>query len=265
MKTVRVYSDESGVSGVRYYAFGSFWIDEEAVKDLESEVKKIRHKYGYQNSQGIWIDFIGELKWSKVSNKYLSIYKEFIDILISFITSERARFCCLVLDTKEPNVAQQGNLFGFEIGYFKLYYQLYFQNCEVDSIYKIYPDSIPINPIRSFNLFNLQSALERALSNKFDPTRQREEKFIHNITPLNSKFCQPIQMVDIIIGALAYGQNQRADEPGASVAKIELTKYIDEKLVELGVLSGGPKTYTRVRSHKFNIWLFRPNKKDPTS
>ena len=260
METIRIYSDESGCAGVRHFLLGGLWIPEAEMGPLESEILKIRDKYGYKDSNGTWVKFLGELKWHKVSKRYLPVYKEYIDLLFSFLDSHRTRFCCLLLDMGTQEVKSQKNILGFQVGYFKLYYQLYFQNCEDEYIYKIFPDTIPTSDCHPLDLFNLQNARENSLAKKFGPNR---EQIVNNITPVNSKYCEPIQIVDIVIGAIGYGQNDGAKQPGKiNPAKRELAEYLNKKLVTIGALKPIEGGYERVRSQKFNLWLFQPNKKD---
>lgn len=88
--------------------------------------------------------------------------------------------------------------------------------------------------------------------------------FINNITPTDSKQSQYIQLIDVIMGALGYLQNGLFRKEGAKKAKVELMKYIFEKITLSGAIKVSGKSYYVAKSTKFNIWLFRPrNKKSP--
>src|SRR3989338_11618240 len=126
MKTIRIYSDESRHKNERFMLLSGIWIEEENIKAARNEMKNFRHKHGYINSAGGHLDFIGELKWQKVSDKYLYIYKDLADIFFNWIDNDTVRYCCMLVDTHDPIIRQHDNI-GTD-GYFKLLYQLYFHN-----------------------------------------------------------------------------------------------------------------------------------------
>jgi len=129
MKEINVYSDESRHRGKRFLLLGGLWVRANDVAAIEQEIKKLRHKYGYRNGEGKFIDFLGELKWTKVSTKYLPIYKELADLFFHLLEQGKIRFCAMLVDTHDPAVQEYDNI--KKDGYFKLLYQLYLHNCRV--------------------------------------------------------------------------------------------------------------------------------------
>ena len=79
MKTIRIYSDESRHKNERFLLLGGLWVEEENIPMIEKGVTALRNRHGYKNSSGKHIDFLGEFKWTKVSEKYLAVYKELSD------------------------------------------------------------------------------------------------------------------------------------------------------------------------------------------
>lgn len=118
------------------------------------------------------------------------------------------------------------------------------------------------------NLDTLQKCLELSFSRRFSNLLNPSElagvtAFVHNITPIDSKSTPFIQAVDVLMGAIGYLQNGLFRRPEASVSKVELMKYIFEKIVLSGGIKVEGKKYYLAQSKKFNIWMFKPNKKSP--
>jgi len=82
--------------------------------------------------------------------------------------------------------------------------------------------------------------------------------WINNITPLDSKNSQFIQVIDVVMGAIGYYQNGLFEKKQASVSKVELMKYVFDRLVYARTMKFEGKQYMTVKSTKFNVWLFQP-------
>jgi hypothetical protein len=263
MKTIRIYSDESRHKNERFMLLGGIWIEEKNVSYATSQIKKLRNYKGYKNSSGKHIDFLGEFKWQKVSNKYFHVYKELVDIFFEWINKDTARFCCMLIDRQNPVIQKENNI--DEDGYFKLLYQLYFHNSKIPAIYKIFPDSISNSTVK-VNLPKLDLSLDSSFRNKFIPLLNPKDEvpkkgFVNNITPIDSKSNDLIQVVDVIIGAIGYLQNSLFRKKRAKVDKVKLMKYIFEKMALSGAILVSGKTYYVAKSTKFNIWVFKPTRK----
>lgn len=239
------------------------WIDEKKVKTATLQIKKLRQAHGYTNSEGQHINFEGEFKWQKASDKYLHVYQALVDVFFEWIKNDAVRFCCMLIDTENPEIKKYNNI--KDDGYFKLLYQLYFHNSKTPAIYKIFPDSIS-NATVKVNLPKLDSSLEINFKKKFTPLMNPEENvppkgFVNNITPIDSKSSEFIQTVDVVMGAIGFLQNQLFKRANAKAAKIKLMKYVFEKITLSGAISVAGKKYYVAKSTKFNIWLFRPKPK----
>jgi len=263
LKTIRIYSDESRHINERFMLLSGLWIDEEKIKAATEQIRELRQVYGYTNSEGQHIDFEGEFKWQKASDKYLHVYQVLVDVFFEWIKNDTVRFCCMLIDTENPEIKKYNNI--KNDGYFKLLYQLYFHNSKIPAIYKIFPDSIS-NATVKVNLPKLGSSLEVNFKKKFAPLINPEENsppkgFINNITPINSKSSEFIQTVDVVMGAIGFLQNQLFKRGNAKIAKVKLMKYVFEKITLSGAISVSGKKYYVAKSTKFNIWLFRPKPK----
>ncbi|MBI5230109.1 MAG: DUF3800 domain-containing protein [Candidatus Magasanikbacteria bacterium] len=264
MKTIRIYSDESRHKNERFLLLGGIWVEEENMPVIENSIKALRNKYGYINTKGEHIDFLGEFKWTKVSYKYLAVYKELADLFFEWIDKDIIRSCVMLVDTQNPLVVSQSNI--KKEGYFKLLYQLYFHNSRIPATYKIFPDRITNPTQHNVNFETLDKCLEVAFQKKFTPLLNPSEHpglrgFINNVTPVDSKKSSCIQLIDVIMGALGYLQNGLFRKEDAKKAKVELMKYIFEKITLSGAIKVSGKSYYVAKSTKFNIWLFRPNNK----
>lgn len=263
MKTIRIYSDESRHKNERFMLLSGIWVEEEKIKEAREEIKVLRRTHGYTNSAGQQIDFVGEFKWQKVSDKYLQVYKDLVDVFFEWIEKDTVRYCCMLIDTHDPIMRSHNNI-GTD-GYFKLLYQLYYQNSKIPATYKIFPDSIS-NPTIKVNLPTLDRCLDIAFQKKFVHLLNPGEKvgakgFVNNITPIDSHSSEFIQIVDVIMGALGYLQNRLFEKPEAKKAKVELMKYIFEKITLSGAIKFSGKNYYVAKSTKFNIWVFKPGNK----
>lgn len=264
MKTIRIYSDESRHKNERFLLLGGIWVEEKNMPVIESGINILRNKLGYVDSNGQHIDFLGEFKWTKISNKYLAVYKELVDLFFEWTDKDILRSCSMLVDTQDPAVVAYSNI--KKEGYFKLLYQLYLHNSRAPAIYKIFPDRITNPTQHNVNFEILDKCLEAAFQKKFTPLLNPNEHpgtrgFVNNITPVDSRHTSCIQLIDVIMGALGYLQNGLFHKKDAKKAKVELMKYIFEKITLSGAVKVSGKSYYVAKSTKFNIWLFRPNNK----
>lgn len=118
--TYHIYSDESRHKNERFLLLAGLWIEESNIKAAENEIVAFRKKHGFVNSNGDHVNFLGELKWTKVSSRYLHVYKGLVDIAFDWIDRDIVRFNVIMLDTQDPAVFAFGNI--AEEGYFKLLY-----------------------------------------------------------------------------------------------------------------------------------------------
>ena len=108
----------------------------------------------------------------------------------------------------------------------------------------------------------LEAALEKRFLPLLNPTTITDAPaFVKNISPIDSKHTPFIQITDVIMGAIGYLQNELFKRPEAKKAKVELMKYIFEKIALSGAIKIEGKKFYVAKSTKFNIWLFKPNKK----
>lgn len=265
LEEFNVYSDESRYRCERFLLFGAIWLRRSEVPNFEAKVRTMREEEGYVNDTGQQVPFLGEFKWKKAgSHRYLHVYKKLVDIFFDSLEEDQIRTCIMLVDTSNPTFQSYNNINGD--GFYRFLYQLYLHNSKVPGIYSIYPDKIT-NPTHHVNLNELRRSLSHALRTKFSPLVNPVHlptEFLREIKPIDSKSTDVIQTVDVIMGAIGFYQNRLFEIEGANQAKVELMKYVLDKIIYSGALKFDGKNYLVVKSTRFNIWLFKPrNKKTP--
>lgn len=190
----------------------------------------------------------GELKWSRVRNRHLDNYKQFLDCFFALNNTGYAHFHALIIDTNQLDHDKFGC--DAEIGFYKFYYQLLLhcfgaKYCQKDPsnrllVYTDYRTS-------SYSLTELRKILNNGISKRFNITTSP----FRLIQPCNSALSQSIQMVDVLIGAIGYKKNGYNLLANANPAKKELVTYIAEKS-GTDLVNGTP-----LRIQRFTIWNFR--------
>jgi Protein of unknown function (DUF3800) len=180
-----------------------------------------------------------EAKWTKVSKKKLPAYRRIIDVL--FTGEVGVHFHSLVVDTTKLD-HKRFNAGSREIGFNKEVYQLAMKCARLYSttLFHLYPDYRETTQKPE----DLRLMLNRGCGKSGD---KREWPF-RRCQFRDSKTTLPLQLVDIIIGGLAYRLNGHDKKESASPAKSELSAYILEraKIVD-------PFEDT-ARSADFTIW-----------
>lgn len=180
--------------------------------------------------------------WVKVSRSKLPAYKRVAEVF--FANSARLRpfdFHCLAVDTSKLN-HKKFNQGSGEIGFNKEIYQLArkFGRLYKDALFHCYPDERKT----SHSPDELRLILNRGIAKDGDtrdwPYRRMQFR--------DSSKTLPLQLVDILLGAVAYRLNEHHLVEGASPAKIEMSDFI----LDLA----GVRDVTRDTSvrGKFTIW-----------
>ncbi len=262
LRTIHIYSDESRHRGERFFLLGGLWVDEKNINEAQKAIDNLRSRNGFKNDAGVCVSFAGEFKWTKVSRRYLSVYKELIDLFFEFNERDILRFNMMLVNTFDEVIQSHNNLDGE--GFYKLYYQLYLHRSLIPAEYRIFPDRIRNKDVRNVNFETVKKTLGRAFESKFrnkiNPAEWSGARYVKEIRQVDSRDVNFIQIVDILIGALGYYQNRHFDNKDASKAKKELMKYVIDKLVYSGSIKFDGKNYIVTKSKQFNIWVFQPKR-----
>jgi hypothetical protein len=239
----RVFIDESGIQGSRYLVIGSIWVHEEALAELEAKFAPVMEAH-FPNHR--------ELKWTKISRTKLAGYLAFVD---SFVSTLGARYRCVVLDTHKIDHTKF-NHGDANTGYYKFVYQLVCQNIHKDrqlfgvqDKYLVFHDIVSTTIRQQASLGELKRILNNSPklitdSNSLNPVR--------DIQPLDSKLSLPLQLTDILTGAVRHAFEMQGDYSASSPAKRAVIEHIQDQLSIKNI--GSPTTYVR---EKFNTWEFR--------
>ncbi|MBM3324094.1 MAG: DUF3800 domain-containing protein [Calditrichaeota bacterium] len=191
-----------------------------------------------------------ELKWTKCSEKYLAHYKSLVDWLFGHLRAEHLAFRAHVVDTGKTAYRQYGDG-DLEKSFYKVYYHLLYQAVRraaideegsrvvvlLDDKTNRYPFRLPV--VKK----TLNAALERDLG---------AAKVIANIEPRRSggQEGEPlIQVVDVLIGAIAYVRNGSHILPHASRSKVALMRHVETS-------ANTNLSYDTRPQSPFNIWTF---------
>jgi len=116
-----IYCDESrqdlffNVNSIRdnnkYIFIGGIMIDKDERDKIKKEINLLKEKYNLNKKT--------ELKWNKVTTKYINLYKEIIDVYIN----NDINFRTISIDSSKLNLKKYHND-NPELGFYKFYYQL---------------------------------------------------------------------------------------------------------------------------------------------
>lgn len=186
----------------RYTCFGGLMLPDEKRPELKSAIKALKDKHSVY----------GELKWDNVSHNKIDFYLELIDL---FFSLDYLSFRTVIIDATEVN-HDAFNDSDHELGYYKFYYQLIYHWISADSKYQVYTD-FKTNKVRT-RLNNLKRILNKVC----------HIDCILLIQALDSKESLPLQMQNVIMGAIGYRFNYGDD--GQSNAKNQVITRIEHHL-----------------------------------
>lgn len=265
-KEIIIYCDESNISG-RYFSnfYGGALINS---KDLEQVNYVLMQKKKELN-------FHGEIKWSKITDNYLSKYIEFIDLLFELIADGKVKI--RIMFTQNRHVPQNLSIYHKEHEYFLLYYQFikhafglkYLEPEQQTMQVRLYFDKLPDTKEKAmqFKSFLLGLNYNKQIKNNgliLSP---------QNITDVHSHDHVILQSVDIILGAMQFRLNDHhKDKPEGqsrrgkrTIAKEKVYKHINACIQKIypgfniGTSTSWRNSLTNIGSDPYRHWLFVPS------
>lgn len=218
------FNENSITDNNKYIFIGGVMINKDNRDKIKKEINDLKEKYNLNKKT--------ELKWNRVTTKYINLYKEIIDIYIN----NDVNFRTISIDSSKLNLKKYHNA-NPELGFYKFYYQLLNHWLNDKAKFMIYTD------IKTYSDPNVLNNLKRCLNNK------EHLNSVEKIYAIESHESVFLQLEDILMGATAYKKNYGYN--GKSNAKVELVKYLEEKL-------GHPLLPTTKSASKYNwfeIWL----------
>ncbi len=227
-----IYLDETSQNNHEYLILGGLIIHKACVPTFDELIRRKRQPE---------LPF-GEMKWEKVSRSKLSAYMRVVDAFFDGHPD------CHPLDLHTvvihmPEV-RDGiyNAGSRDVGFNKDVYQLCmkFGRLYRDRLFHVYPDHRETKS----SLEDLRLILNRGMRKRGDP---REWPF-RRIHFQDSKRIYALQIVDVLIGALAYRLNRHHLKDGASPIKVQLSQHILDRANIRDVYRDTPV------GGKFTIW-----------
>ena len=227
-----VFIDESSQTNHRFLLLGGIIVPTSRVAELDAVISAARRPELPEK----------EICWTKVSRTKLPAYVRVVEAFFDNKTAiPNLDFHSLVVDTTQLD-HRSFNEGSREIGFNKEIYQLAmkFGRLYPDRLFHCYPDmrSTPSDPNE------LRLILNRGIAKRGDPRdwpyRRMHFRESHEVLAL--------QLVDILLGAVAYRQNGHHLVLGASPAKVTLSELI---LRRAGITDVTRDTPMRGR---FTVW-----------
>lgn len=223
-----IYCDESSHlahSENKIMTMGMISCPKEYCKAIGKDLRMLKSKHRLSVSY--------ELKWTKVSLTQIDYYKEVIDYYF-----EKDYLSCRVIIADKSELDYPKYRISHDDWYYRMYYLLLGKTLIETNQYNIYID------IKDTCSNQKIKRLHEILSRSY---YDFAGLMILKIQQIRSHESELLQMIDLIIGAVAYKNNELA----GSAAKLELCRYLEEKAGK-----GLTKSTGRCEE-KFNILKWR--------
>lgn len=230
MKQFNIYCDESCYlenDHKKYMVMGALKCEKEYRKKISKDIRKIKQKYNIGEFQ--------EVKWIKISNSKIDLYKELVNY---FFNNKHLSFRAIVVDKDKINHKRFNQT--HDKFYYKVYYQLLCRAIVPKNENYIYLDIKDTKSSRKIR------KLKECLSNGI---YDFNTEYIKNVQSINSKESELMQLCDVFIGAIGFINRKENLKKGYSSSKKELVDLIIQK-------SGDNLTKTTFLSEeKFNLFF----------
>ena len=217
-KEHHIYCDESYTTGgFRYMVYGGLILRDRDLKWFDDLMLAWRAKHKMD----------GELAWTSVSNFKYREYQSLIDFYIKHRHRDNClHFKAMVCDTQSADYVafRKRNQ---EIGFYKLYY--FFLRDKFLPYAKDIDHSLYVvldQRSTKYKLSDLRKFLNLAVRTEYNESIN----LVRGIEPRDSKKSQPLQLADVLMGAIGWAMNDMGDRPNAMRAKTDLAAYLASKL-----------------------------------
>jgi hypothetical protein len=226
---LEIYVDESSQNKHRYLVLGAVVVqltNSQIINDLIAKARLPELPFN-------------EIKWTKVSTAKLPAYTRVVDVL--FDRPDELHFHSLFVDTTKHN-HKKFNQGDSEMGFNKEVYQLANKVGRMYDAYyfHLYPDYRDTKSLPEELRLNLNRGAAKRGDERDWPIRRCQFR--------DSKQIQILQLVDVIVGAIAFQLNGHDKVQDANPAKIVLAKYVMQRAGIADILKG------TARTGKFTVW-----------
>jgi uncharacterized protein DUF3800 len=241
-RIIHVYCDESRQTKERFMVLGGLAISAKKLPEFNASIAQCRAE------ERMPVEF----KWTQTRGKRLMAYKRFLDCFFALNNTDFAHFHALIIDTHQID---KSRFPGSDDDTFYKWFYFLLLHCFGKKYCAEKPDNVLLVYLdyrnSSYPLSKLKSILNAGMLKKF----QKDHAPFHSVEPIDSKTCESIQIVDVLIGAIGYVKNGYDVLAQANPAKKALAQYIKEKT---GLTSITQSTQKNIR--RFTIWNFQLQK-----
>lgn len=204
-----LYCDESGIDKNNFH-FGAIHCSRSRADILDKAIENLRVQTG----------LTGELKWNKVSEKYLDAYVEFADIFL------KDQYTTFVLSSISKGLHWRKLASNNNSRFLHAYFHFLERVMWVSARYAVFLDD---TPTKRYKLKTFHYTL-----NLPDIIYGRQKK-VHTFKVVKSHESNLIQLVDVVLGALI----SKAEAPH----KVLLANHVQQK-IQANTKYGRPKLFT---------------------
>ena len=232
MSLYNIYCDESchlEHDGINDMVLGAVWCQQEKLKEVTQRIKQIKLRNGVAAN--------AEMKWTKISPAKVQLYADLVNY---FFDDDDLHFRALVIPDKsklDHNRFRQDH----NTWYYKMYFDMLKVILSPKDRFEIYVD---IKDTHSY--WQTQKLKEVCSHSLYDFS----ERVIKIMQPVRSEEIQIMQIVDILIGAVAFRNRSFSDGIERSKAK----QHIIDLIVERSGYS--LQRSTLLKEEKCNIFIW---------
>ena len=233
--------DESSLNE-KHLVIGALTVPRKNHVTLAKEFNELKNSLGFRSE--------GEIKWGKVSRAYSEKYVRLSEWFFQHLKANNLTFRAHVMDTHTASWKAYGKG-DSEHSFYKAYFHVLFQSVSrlvldddgsnvlifLDAKRNRYPFQLPV--------------LKRGLNMRLYG-RLKIPKLISNVEPRESSGPRSeslIQIVDLLIGAIASVRNGHGEKENASQAKAEMVKLLEQ-------MAGTRFKFDTTSRAPFNIFSF---------
>lgn len=233
--------DESGISGKKYYGFGSLWMRYQRRGDFVQIIRALREKHNCTD----------EIKWQKANSKRNVPF--FHDLIDTFFKHQWLAFHCIVIQKSIVNKSFHDG--DYDLAKMKHFTKLI--STKIINVIKTHDDRdctfrIEVDPLPS--RYKKADEAFHVIANNMIHKSTAKKNVITSVVTKDSKKSENIQIADFLLGAV---MSAYQGEP-MSETKQELANRIANYLGWDTLLHD-----TWDSSRKFNIWYFYDPTKGP--
>ena len=232
MMEYNVYCDESchlEHDKSNSMSIGAVYCRKDKIKEINENIIRIKEKNGISKTS--------EVKWTKASPANIRLYLDLIDY---FFHDDDLSFRCVIVKDKNK-LDHKAHHQTHDDWYYKMYNTMLKIILSPADSHNIYID------IKDTNSYEKSQKLLEIIRNSKDDFNAH---IIKKIQPIRSHEIQIMQIVDILVGAMAYANRHFPKEEKLGTTKIQLCEYLKK-------LSGYSLTKnTLVKEKKVNLLIW---------